>query len=91
MRTLTVFLAILLTGCAATKPPLATVEVREVRVPVVVACVDEKDVPAVHVTAMPNRDAGIEALANGAAADIVRLRALSELQSEMLKVCSRIK
>ena len=88
---LMVSLVIFLTACATTKPPLATVEVREVRVPVVVACVDEKDVPQLPVTAMPHRDAGIEALANGAAADLIRLQALAELQGEMLRACSRTK
>lgn len=77
-----------LAGCAtAPKPqPLATANIA-----VVAACVDEGSIDPLPDTAMPARTAGPDALAAGAAADLLRYRELARRQQEMLRACAKVK
>jgi hypothetical protein len=63
----------------------------EVKVPVPVPCVDAESVDQLPATAMPPRTAGTDALAAGAAADLLRYRELARRQREILLACSKVK
>lgn len=74
-------LALFTAGCATTQPPVITkTDVVEVKVPVAVRCIDEKDIPPKTGTVMkPKDDVGQKAA--GAAIDIHNL----ELENAQLR------
>jgi hypothetical protein len=85
--------SIVLAGCQTTPaPPLInSAPVVEAKVPVVASCVDEASIDPLPPTAMPPRTAGTDALAAGAAADLLRYRELARRQREILLACSKVK
>ncbi len=89
----TALVALLLAGCQTVPAPqvvVGTVKPIEIRVPVVQPCIEPSKIEALPATSMPPRTADIEALANGAAADLLRYRELARKQNEMLLGCSKL-
>ena len=94
MKLLLVCWVIFLTACGANPPKpelVAAAPVVEVRVPVPVPCVNAADIPVVPGSSLPVRTAGVEALANGAAADVLTYRSVALKQNAMLVSCSVLK
>jgi hypothetical protein len=83
---------LLLAGCATAPAPSVVVGKAEpvrVEVPVIVPCIDPKQIEPVPNSSMPPRTAGVAELAAGAAADVIKYRELAHKQAAMLKACAQ--
>lgn len=82
---------LLLAGCQTVPPAqiVSSAPVTEAKTAVIAPCVE--DVDPLPQTAIPPRTAGTDALAAGAAADLVRYRELARKQREILLGCAKAK
>lgn len=80
-----------LVGCATTPPPMIVQRAESVRVevPVAVPCIRADQIVPVPPSSMPPRTAGVAELANGAAADAIKYRALALEQERLLHACAK--
>jgi hypothetical protein len=89
VRTLILLCAVFLASCAtAPSEPIMHTETVTVRVPVPVKCVDPAKVPTIPASAMP-AEGDTAQLANGAAADVLALRAYAVKADALLRACSQ--
>lgn len=93
IRLLIVLLVAALAGCQMlpAKGPerIQSQPLTEAKVPVAVSCVNADDIPPLPPTAMPPRTAPPDALAAGAAADLIVLRERARLLREQLLACAQ--
>lgn len=92
IRSLIVLLVAALAGCQMLPKGPERIQAQpltEAKVPVAVSCVNLEDIPPLPPTAMPPRTAAPDALAAGAAADLIVLRERARLLREQLLACAQ--